>query len=461
MVHVFVQNGLHIALDVNSGNIYLLDEISGKMLEGFPDAPPTWEQSCQKLQNSYAKPVIAEAYKEIETLTAQKMLYSPDFIDDKLMEKLDRRKGLKALCLHVTHDCNLRCGYCFAHQGDYRTTRSLMSAGVAFKAIDFLMEHAGRNNIEIDFFGGEPLLNYEVVKKAVYYGKELAARNNKRLYFTLTTNGTLLDEEKIAFLNREMNNIVISIDGRKEVHDRLRYDVHKNGTYERILPNAVKLVRERKKNPPERQDYFIRGTFTAKNLDFSRDVLHLADLGFERISLEPVVGTGADYHIAKEHLPAIMREYEKLAQIINARTPGDPGFSFYHFNLNLYEGPCIYKRISACGAGFEYFAVSPEGDLYPCHQFVGAPQFKTGNIRDGIEKPQLTEYFKKTNVLTKETCKKCWAKFFCSGGCHANAYFSNGDPAIPNEPACIMQKKRIECAITLEVMRRLAREIPA
>lgn len=461
MVHVFLQNELYIALDVNSGNIYLLDEITGKMLEGFPDAPPTLEEVRNKLQGSYAEEAIAGAYEEVESLIAQKMLYSPAFLDEKIMAAPDRHQGIKALCLHVTHDCNLRCGYCFANQGDYRTARRLMSTGVAFKAIDFLIEHSARDKIEIDFFGGEPLLNYEVVKNAVAYGKEQAARRNKRLHFTLTTNGLLLDEEKISFLNREMHNIVISLDGRKEVHDRFRYDVHKEGTYQKILPKAVKLVEERKKNPPERRDYFIRGTFTAKNLDFSRDVLHLAGLGFERISLEPVVGSGADFHLTQEHLPAIMDEYEKLAQIIKDLPPGEPGFNFYHFNLNLYKSPCVYKRISACGAGFEYFAVSPEGDLYPCHQFVGTPRFKMGNVRDGIENPQLSEDFRRTNILTKEICKKCWAKFFCSGGCHANAYYSNGDPAIPNELACAMQRKRIECAIGLEVTRRLRQEISA
>lgn len=467
MIHVFFQNGQHIALDVNTGNIFLLDEITGKMLESFPHRPPTLAEAAAQLadlypENTVNEATITEAYAELQTLIDQKMLYSPDFIDDKTVEKLQPRPGLKALCLHVTHDCNLRCEYCFAHQGAYAytgthgATRRLMSAGVACKAMDFLMENAGRENIEIDFFGGEPLLNFAVVKKTVDYGKKLAAVHNKNLYFTLTTNGTLLDDEKISFLNREMHNVVISIDGRKDAHDRLRYDATKKGTYDRILPHAVKLVQEREKNPPERRDYFIRGTFTTKNLDFTQDVLHLAKLGFKRISLEPVTGSGAEYHIRKEHLRAILSEYDNLARVIATPDPGTPDFSFYHFKINLYEGPCLYKRLSACGAGFEYFAVSPEGDLYPCHQFVGLPQFKAGDIWKGIQNPRLVEIFKNINVLTKEACKNCWAKFFCSGGCHADSYFSNNDPATPNETTCIMQRKRIECAIGLEVARRFA-----
>jgi uncharacterized protein len=330
-----------------------------------------------------------------------------------------------------------------------------MGPEVARKAVDFLMENAERESIEIDFFGGEPLLNFDVVKEAVAYGKELAKAHHRNLHFTLTTNGTLLDEEKISFLNREMHNIVISIDGRKEVHDRFRYDAAQKGSYDRILPSALKLVQEREKNPPGRRDYFIRGTFTTENLDFTQDVLHLAGLGFKRISLEPVTGGGAGYHIGREHLPAVLAEYDNLARIIAARDPGQPGFSFYHFQVNLYEGPCIYKRITACGAGFEYFAVSPEGDLYPCHQFVGLPEFKAGNIWGGIQNPQLVEEFRNTNVLRKAACQNCWAKFFCSGGCHADSYFTNNDLATPNEITCIMQRKRIECALGLEVARRI------
>ena len=465
MIHLFSQNGLQIALDVNTGNIFLFDEITAKMLANFPDRPPTLEEARAQLANLYPQGIseatLTQAYAELQTLIDQKMLYSPDFIDDKTAEKLHPRSGLKALCLHVSHSCNLRCDYCFAHQGDYAgtgihgTVPCLMSPEVAFKAVDFLMENAGRENVEIDFFGGEPLLNFEVVKETVAYGKRLAKIHNRNLYFTLTTNGTLLDEEKISFLNNEMHNVVISIDGRKKVHDRFRYDVAKKGSYDRILPPAVKLVREREKNPPQRRDYFIRGTFTTENLDFTEDVLHLAGLGFKRISLEPVTGSGAGYHIGKEHLPAVLNEYDNLARVIAAPDPAKPDFSFYHFQLNLYEGPCIYKRITACVAGFEYFAVSPEGDLYPCHQFVGLPQFKAGNIWEGIHDPRLVETFKNINVLTKTACKNCWAKFFCSGGCHADCYFTNDDLATPNEITGIMERKRIECALGLEVARRI------
>jgi uncharacterized protein len=479
MIHVFSQNGLQIAVDVYTGNIFLFDEITAKMLANFPDRPPTLEEARAQLAVFYPQGIpeatLAQAYAELQALIDQKMLYSPEFINDKTAEQLRARaprSGLKALCLHVSHSCNLRCDYCFAHQGDYSHTDGreharaypagvqgnacrLMNLEVACRAVDFLMENAGRENIEIDFFGGEPLLNFEVVKETVAYGKKLAKIHNRKLYFTLTTNGVLLDEEKISFLNREMHNIVISIDGRKEVHDRFRYDAAKKGSYDRILPSAVKLVREREKNPPERRDYFIRGTFTTKNPDFTKDVLHLAGLGFKRISLEPVTGSGAGYHISKEHLPAILDEYDNLARVIATPDPAKPGFSFYHFQLNLYKGPCIYKRIAACGAGFEYFAVSPEGDLYPCHQFVGLPQFKAGNIWGGIQNPRLVETFKNTHILTKAACKNCWAKFFCSGGCHADSYFSTNDPATPNEITCTMQRKRIECALGLEVARKI------
>ena len=465
MIHLLSQNGLQIAVDVNTGNIFLFDEMTAKILANFPDRPPTLEEARAELAGSCPEGVdeaaLAGAYAELQTLIDQKMLYSPEFIDEETTEKLHPRSGLKALCLHVSHGCNLRCDYCFAHQGDYgdgngQGTARLMSPEVAFRAVDFLMENAGRENVEIDFFGGEPLLNFEVIKETVAYGRKLAKKKNRNLYFTLTTNGTLLDEEKISFLNREMHNVVISIDGRKEVHDRFRYDAAKNGSYDRILPAALKLVREREKNPPGRRDYFIRGTFTTENLDFTGDVLHLAGLGFKRLSLEPVTGSGAGYHIGREHLPAVLDEYDNLARVIAAREK--PGFSFYHFQLNLYEGPCIYKRITACGAGFEYFAVSPEGDLYPCHQFVGLPQFKAGDIWEGIKNLCLVETFKKTNVLTKPACKNCWAKFFCSGGCHADAYFTNNDLATPNEITCIMQRKRIECALGLEVARRIKKQ---
>jgi uncharacterized protein len=480
MIHVFSQNGRQIALDVNTGNIFLFDEITASMLANFPDRPPTLEEARAQLAVAYPEGIpeatLRQAYEEMQSLVHQKMLYSPDFIDEETAGRLRARvggpgAGLKALCLHVSHSCNLRCPYCFAHQGDYSRTNvrgcadacpagmegaaRFMGPEVARKAVDFLMENAERESIEIDFFGGEPLLNFDVVKEAVAYGKELAKAHHRNLHFTLTTNGTLLDEEKISFLNREMHNIVISIDGRKEVHDRFRYDAAQKGSYDRILPSALKLVQEREKNPPGRRDYFIRGTFTTENLDFTQDVLHLAGLGFKRISLEPVTGGGAGYHIGREHLPAVLAEYDNLARIIAARDPGQPGFSFYHFQVNLYEGPCIYKRITACGAGFEYFAVSPEGDLYPCHQFVGLPEFKAGNIWGGIQNPQLVEEFRNTNVLRKAACQNCWAKFFCSGGCHADSYFTNNDLATPNEITCIMQRKRIECALGLEVARRI------
>jgi len=320
------------------------------------------------------------------------------------------------------------------------------SKEVAFKAVDYLVKNSsGRRNIEIDFFGGEPLLNFDVVKATVDYGRSLEDKFNKKFYFTITTNGTLLDDEKIKFLNENMDNVVISIDGRKEIHDEIRHYASGNGSYDKIVPLAKKLVEER-----NGKSYFIRGTFTKKNKDFSKDVFHLADLGFKEISVEPVVGTGDEIYFDESDLPEILDEYENLAKLYIKRLKSGKSFRFYHFNLNLYNGPCLLKRITACGAGYEYLAVSPEGNIYPCHQFVGQEEFVIGNIDDGITNIELKDKFKNNNIFAKEECKNCWAKLFCSGGCHANAYFTNKDISKPNEIACILQKKRIECAIMVQ-----------
>ncbi|NLC68834.1 MAG: thioether cross-link-forming SCIFF peptide maturase [Clostridiaceae bacterium] len=359
-------------------------------------------------------------------------------------------KFLKSLCLHVSHDCNLNCEYCFASKGDYKSGCSLMTEEVALRAVDYLVENSGsRCNIEIDFFGGEPLLNFDTVVKAVDYGKSLENKTGKRFYFTITTNGVLLDDEKINFINKYMDNVVISIDGRKEIHDSIRTDRAGKGTYDKIIPLAKKLVALR-----DGKSYFIRGTFTSRNKDFSNDVKHLAGLGFKEISIEPVVGSGDALFIKEQDVPGILGEYEELAvEYLKLLQQGN-SFRFYHFNLNLYEGPCVYKRIAACGAGSEYFAVSPEGYLYPCHQFVGQKEFIMGDIFNGIgENPGtagLRKMFKENNILTKEKCMDCWAKLYCSGGCHANAWYSNRDISKPNEIACTLQKKRIECAIMIQ-----------
>jgi uncharacterized protein len=447
VVHAFENNGFFIAVDANSGSIFSIDEVTYEILKAFPENL-SGQEVMEKLGGMFDADVISEACDEIESLKEQQMLYSPDPDDSTLLKQLENNNGLKALCLHIAHGCNLACEYCFASKGDYCTGNKLMSEDVALRAVDFLARHSGnRENIEIDFFGGEPLINYEVVKRAVAYGKEIEKNTGKKFHFTLTTNGTLLDKDIIDFINQYMDNVVVSLDGRQEVHDRMRFYRDGSGSYEDIAARARELVKGRKN-----KDYFIRGTFTGENLDFSEDVFHIAGLGFNEVSIEPVVGSGEPFHITQEHIPAILDEYDRLAKRYLEYIKSGNRLRFYHFNLNLFKGPCIQRRIIACGAGFEYLAVSPEGHLYPCHQFVGQRQFIIGDVYEGINDINgITEEFKGCNVITKEECKKCWAKYYCSGGCHANAYFSNGSIFIPNELACIMQRKRIECAIMIEL----------
>lgn len=475
MVHTFSLNGFNFAVDGNSGSIHMLDDLSFKMLSCMQSSTQSSTQSgtqsgtqpgMQELTPlneiierfkeeypfEYSYEEIKEAYDEIESLKNQGLLFSSlQSIENMFPVKVDST-GIKALCLHVSHDCNLNCEYCFASRGDYRSGRSLMTEEVALRAIDYLVENsAGRRNIEIDFFGGEPLLNFDTVVKAVDYGKAIENKKGKKFYFTITTNGTLLDDEKINFINEYMDNVVISIDGRKEIHDSIRSDRAGRGTYDKIVPLAKKLVSGR-----NGKSYFIRGTFTSRNTDFSNDVMHLAALGFNEISIEPVVGSGDALFIREQDVQDILGEYEKFAAeyLKLLRQKKGNSFRFYHFNLDLYEGPCVYKRIAACGAGFEYFAVSPEGYLYPCHQFVGQKEFIMGDIFNGIKKDtrniMLKSMFKDSSILTKEKCINCWAKLFCSGGCHANAWYSNGDISKPNEIACTLQKKRVECAIMIQ-----------
>ncbi len=447
MVHAFEMNGLYIAVDVNSGSVHSLDRITYEILKAFPDNFSA-DRAIQKFGDKFGVDSVKEACREIEQLTEQGMLYSPELDEAVLLRQLENNSGLKALCLHVAHDCNLSCEYCFASKGSYCSERRLMPEEVAFKAMEYLAQNSGnRKNIEVDFFGGEPLINFEVIKKAVDYGKELEKRYNKKFYFTITTNGTLLDREKISYINENMDNVVISLDGRKSIHDAMRYYRNGEGSYDEIVDAARKLVSSR-----GGKSYYIRGTFTNRNLDFAEDVFHIAGLGFEEISIEPVVGSGQPFHITDEHIPVILDEYERLAKRILDYIKVGNKLRFYHFNINLYGGPCVQRRVVACGAGFEYLAVSPEGHFYPCHQFVGQPQFIMGDVFRGIDDPGgLSDQFKRCNILTKGKCKDCWAKYFCSGGCHANAYFTNGSIDIPNELACAMQRKRIECALMMEV----------
>lgn len=447
MVYTYALDGYRFAVDGNSGSIHALDEITFDMILG-ENVMPSLQSAQKKLGLKYTFEEIEEAYGEIQALCDEGMLYSSeDFLISAAGAK-NIPSAVKALCLHVAHDCNLRCGYCFASEGDYNSGRKLMTRDVALASVDFLINASmERHNIEIDFFGGEPLMNFDVVKETVEYGRKLEASAGKHFYFTITTNGTLLDKDKIDFINSQMDNVVISLDGRKEIHDAVRCDRMGRGSYDRIVPMAQKLVAGR-----YGKSYFVRGTYTRHNKDFSKDVMHLADLGFREISVEPVVGGGKALHFQESDLPDIFLEYENLAlQYIDRIKSGKP-FRFYHFNLDLYNGPCLYKRIAACGAGYEYLAVSPDGDLFPCHQFVGQDGFVLGNVYTGLNKrsQKIRDDFRSNTVFHKESCKNCWAKLFCSGGCHANAFFSNGSIEKPNELICALQKKRIECAIMIQ-----------
>ncbi len=448
VVHTYSLNGYNIAIDGNSGSIHVLDNITYEILKD-ENVMPSRVNAQEKVRGKYSAGEIIEAYNEIRSLNDQGMLFSSENSLQDSVNLKQMNTGLKALCLHVSHDCNLRCEYCFASEGDYNSGRKLMNRDVALKAVDYLIENsAGRRNIEIDFFGGEPLMNFYVVKDVVAYGRQMEKTTGKHFYFTITTNGTLLDKERIDFINENMDNVVISIDGRKEVHDAVRHDRVGNGSYDKIMPLAKELVSGR-----NGKSYFIRGTFTAKNKDFSQDVMHLYDMGFKEISVEPVVGSGNDLYFRESDIPELLKEYENLAIQYIERISSDSKFRFYHFNVNIYDGPCLLKRIAACGAGHEYLAISPEGDLYPCHQFVGQDEFVIGNVFTGISNSKMSSEFMKNNIITKEKCRDCWAKLFCSGGCHANAYFTNGSITQPNEMSCTLQKKRIECAIMIQALK--------
>lgn len=445
VIHTYELNNYQIAIDGNSGSVHVLDEMTYHILKDLNSMPDA-KVLVDAYRDQYDLEDILSVHAEIQGLYESGMLFTENDELEKIAKSKKQNKSVKALCLHIAHDCNLKCQYCFASEGDYKSGKSLMSYKVAKKSVDYLVKNSKyRKNIEIDFFGGEPLLNFEVVKKTVFYAKEIEKMCDKRFYFTLTTNGVLLDQEKNEFLNQYVDNVVISIDGRKEIHDQLRPNRAGFGSYDRIVPLTKELVAGR-----NGKRYFVRGTFTAFNKDFAKDVMHLADLGFKEISIEPVVGSGKDLHFKASDIDCLLNEYENLASQYTQRLADDKSFNFYHFNINVFDGPCLYKRISACGAGGEYLAVSPEGKLYPCHQFVGELDFVVGDVYSGISNKHIGNEFTENTVLTKEACKACWAKLFCSGGCHANAYFSNGDIKIPNDLSCTLQKKRIECAIMVQ-----------
>lgn len=446
MIHKYKMNGYNIVLDVNSGSIHSVDEVVYDLLDYYKKEKI--EDILEILKNKYSNEEIKEAYNEIKELEENKVLFSPD-VYEGILEQVDKRQPVvKALCLHIAHDCNLKCKYCFAEEGEYHGKRSLMSAEVGKKAIDFLIENSGkRKNLEIDFFGGEPLMNFDVVKEIVEYGRSVEKEHNKNFRFTITTNGILLTDEIADYINKNMHNAVLSLDGRKEVNDKMRVRVGGQGSYDNIVPKFVKMAEDR-----NQMDYYVRGTFTRNNLDFSKDVLHLADLGFKQISVEPVVtDEKEDYAIKKEDLPTIYAEYENLAKEIIKRKKEGKWFNFFHFMIDLTGGPCVAKRLVGCGSGTEYLAVAPEGDLFPCHQFVGQEQFKVGNVFNGIENKNIRKDFEKCNVYSKPACKSCWAKFYCSGGCSASSNNMHNDLITPYEIGCQLQKKRTECSIMIKV----------
>mgnify|MGYP003835707369 CR=1 FL=1 len=442
MVHAFESNGQRYALDVESLSLVEVDDLTYDLLKESPENCPDGSIRLEGYRDSD----IREAVSELAELKSQGVLYTPPLDTTSLEEGLNQDTGVKALCLHAAHDCNLRCRYCFASQGDYTTGRRLMPVETAKAALDYLNTHSGtRRNVEVDFFGGEPLLNLDMMKETVAYGRELTERGGKEFHFTVTTNGIGLTDAVIDFFNAEMDNVVISIDGRPSVHDRMRPDRGGKGSYDRIIEGARRFAAARGD-----RTYYIRGTFTRENLDFAEDVKWLFQQGFREVSMEPVVGEGMPYHLTEEDLPAIYAEYDRLAAwYLERKKAGDP-ISFYHFNMDLYHGPCAPRRLVACGAGFEYLAVSPEGDLYPCHQFVGEDDFRMGHVQSGLERVDLKAKFKGLSILSKEECRHCWAKYFCSGGCHAHAHFANGDLGKPSALSCAMQRKRIECALGIQ-----------
>ena len=447
MIHKYKLNGYNIALDVNSGAVHLLDDLSYDILDEMEKSPNNelTAETIEQLKNKYNSDEILETYNELKDLCGKEQLFSEDCYECFANKMIN--SPIKAMCLNISHDCNLRCEYCFAAKGDFGKGRMLMSFETAKKAIDFLIKNSGsRHNLEVDFFGGEPLMNFETVKKVVEYARSLEKQYNKNFRFTITTNGLLLTDDKIDFINKEMSNVVLSLDGRKEVNDRLRVTPNQKGSYDTIVPKYQKLVANRKD-----KDYYVRGTFTKHNLDFTNDVLHMLDLGFDQLSIEPVVSDPKlSYSIKEEDLKRVFEEYETLAKKIIEYKKNGKNFNFFHFMIDLDQGPCAIKRLRGCSCGNEYVAITPQGDIFPCHQFVGNDDWKMGNLNDGTFSFDIKDEFAKTNIYTKPDCKNCWAKFYCSGGCNANNFEYEGDTKKPHKIACELEKKRLECAIMIK-----------
>lgn len=441
-IHKFYLNDKYIVLDVNSGGVHVIDKIVYDILDLFEDK--SVEEVAKELADRYEEKEVVDAYNEIQVLVEEGILFS-DATDISDLS-YNKENIVKAMCLHVAHDCNLKCSYCFASQGNFKGERNLMNLEVGKKSLEFLAKNSGnRRNLEVDFFGGEPLMNFGLVKDLVSYGREIEKIYNKNFRFTITTNGVLLDDEKIDFINENMDNVVLSLDGRKEVNDNMRKTISGDGSYDIILPKFKKMVEKRGD-----KDYYIRGTFTSNNIDFSKDALDFYNSGFKKISIEPVVTSEEmDYALKEEHLEAVLKEYEDFSKEYIKIKKKDKDFLFFHFMIDLEQGPCIIKRSVGCGAGSEYVAITPEGELYPCHQFVGEKEFLMGNVDDGVVNTELREKFKNANVNSSEECRNCWARFYCSGGCHANAHYANQDFSKPYRIGCEMEKKRIECAISI------------
>ena len=441
-IHKFYLNDHYIVLDVNSGAVHIIDKIVYDVLDYYKEE--TLKDIISKFEGIYHRKAIEEVYEEINYLVDEDMLYTEE--NDLGDIEYNKDNVVKAMCLHIAHDCNLKCSYCFASQGNFKGERSHMSLETGKKALKFLAKNSGnRRNLEVDFFGGEPLMNFQVVKDLVAYGREIEKEYNKNFRFTITTNGVLLDDDKIDFINEHMDNVVLSLDGRKEINDHMRKTINDSGSYDVILPKFKAMVEKRGE-----KDYYIRGTFTNHNIDFSNDIMDFYNQGFKKVSVEPVVTSEEmEYALRSEHLDDVLKEYEKFSKEYIDIKKKDKDFYFFHFMIDLDQGPCIIKRSVGCGAGSEYLAVTPEGELYPCHQFVGEDEFKLGTLDTGIEKVGLREVFKKANIYNKEECNDCWARYYCSGGCHANAYYAHNDLMKPYGLGCEMEKKRIECSISI------------
>ncbi len=452
MVHQYKLNGYNIVLDTASGSVHTVDDVAYDIIEMYKTH--TIEEIVGIILEKYKnlpdidRNEVLECIDDIKALEEAGKLFSVDEYEGLACNYKNNSKVIKALCLHVAHTCNLNCSYCFASQGKYQGERALMSFEVGKRAFDFLIENSGtRRNLEVDFFGGEPLMNWDVVKQLVAYARSIEKQHNKNFRFTLTTNGILLDDEVIDFLNKEMSNVVLSLDGRKEVNDHFRRDYAGNGSYDRIVPKFQKLVKAR-----GGKNYYVRGTFTHNNVDFTNDLFHMADLGFKELSMEPVVCPPDDpYALTDEDIPKIFEQYEILAkEMIKRKKEGRP-FTFYHYMLDLKNGPCIYKRITGCGSGTEYMAVTPWGELFPCHQFVGDPKYSLGNIFDGITNTRIQDGFRSCNAYARPECRDCWARLYCSGGCAANSYHATGSISGVYKYGCELFKKRIECAVMMQV----------